>query len=53
MQFVAFMDVLGFKDVVENCTYEKLQRVYQNAFVTNTTYSLSNSAYFGRRTQQV
>jgi hypothetical protein len=41
MQFVAFMDVLGFKDMVENCTHEKLERVYKNAFVTNTTYSLA------------
>jgi hypothetical protein len=42
MHFVAFLDVLGFKEMVENCTHDKLQRVYQNAFINNATYSLAS-----------
>lgn len=46
------MDVLGFKDIVENSTHEKLERVYQNAFITNATYSLSNGKVTPFKTDQ-
>src|ERR1051326_4827629 len=52
MKYVAFMDVLGFKDIVENSTHEKLERVYQNAFITNATYSLSNGKVTPFKTDQ-
>ena len=42
MKYVAFLDVLGFRSMVDRSTHEKLARVYQNAFITNATYSLSN-----------
>lgn len=45
MRFVAFMGVLGFKEMVENSTREKLVRVYNNAFISNATFALSNGKF--------
>ena len=44
MKFVAFLDVLGFKAMVENVNHEKLRRVYEN-FLSNVASALSNGKF--------
>ena len=44
MKFVAFLDVLGFKEMVEACTHEKLERVYGN-LLTNVSMALSGGKF--------
>lgn len=43
--YVAFLDVLGFKDLVNNNSHEDLVRKYQNLFAANTESSLANGAF--------
>ena len=45
MQYVAFLDVLGFKDMVENSCHTKLYNVYKNLFISNAEMALSNGKY--------
>lgn len=42
--YVAFLDVLGFKDLVDNNSHDSLVKKYQ-ALLTGTEISLSNGAY--------
>lgn len=43
-QYVAFLDILGFKDLVEKNSHEELERVYKNLVIPNTEHSLSFGA---------
>lgn len=43
--YVAFLDVLGFKELVEGSTHDHLHRLYSNAFVSNAAMSVSNGAF--------
>lgn len=45
MKFIAFLDVLGFKEMVEKSTHEKLEKVYSNLFVSNAAYSISGGNF--------
>ena len=52
IKYVAFLDVLGFKNMVEKSPHEKLERVYQNAFILNATSSLANGKVIPVKTDQ-
>src|SRR5690242_4853976 len=52
IKYVAFLDVLGFKNMVEKSPHEKLERVYQNAFILNATSSLANGKVTPVKTDQ-
>lgn len=43
--YVAFLDVLGFKALVENNTHEELLRIYDKALLGGITLGLSNRKY--------
>ena len=43
--YVAYLDILGFKDIVYNNTHENLIRIYQNLIISNTEWSLSGGAF--------
>jgi hypothetical protein len=43
--YVAFLDVLGFKALVENNPHEKLLQIYNNALLGGITLGLSNRKY--------
>jgi hypothetical protein len=44
VKFVAFLDVLGFKEMVDNCTHGELDRTY-NMFVTSTALALAQGKF--------
>lgn len=43
--YVAFMDILGFKQLVERTTHENLHRLYSDIFIANAAMAVSNGAY--------
>lgn len=43
--FVAFLDVLGFKELVEGSAHEKLLKLYGNAFVSNAAMAVSRGQF--------
>lgn len=43
--FVAFLDVLGFRQLVESNTHEQLELVYSDAFLQGLALGLSNRHY--------
>lgn len=43
--YVAFLDILGFKELVEGSTHDHLHRLYSNAFVSNAAMAVSNGAF--------
>ncbi len=43
--YVAFIDILGFKDLVNNNTHEELEKIYKKSFEINLQLSLSNGLY--------
>lgn len=43
--FVAFLDVLGFKELVESSAHEKLLKLYGNAFIANAAMAVSSGKF--------
>lgn len=43
--YVAFLDILGFKELVQNLPHETLHRIYSQLFVTNARLALANGKY--------
>ena len=43
--YVAFLDVLGFKALVENNSHEELSRIYEKALLGGMSFGLSNRQY--------
>lgn len=44
-RFVAFLDVLGFGDMVENLDHERLHRIYVNLLVSNAAHSAAQGKF--------
>lgn len=43
--YVAFLDVLGFKELVENNSHEYLEHIYLNTLSANVTHALANDKF--------
>lgn len=43
--YVAFLDILGFKQLVQSARHEDLHKLYSNLFVTNAAMAVTNGAY--------